>query len=67
MARSVVDSDGARFPAVFVARRPVMTERVITRSIAADAANFRCMTVPDGATVRDFFALLLSRLAMSTL
>lgn len=59
--------DGMRLAAAFVTKRPVMADRVVTRPIAADAADLRCATVPDGATMRDFFALLLSRLVMQPL
>lgn len=55
--------EGTRLVAALVTNRPVIADRVVTRPIAADAANFRWATVPDGATMRDFFALLLSRVA----
>ncbi len=63
--RSVSAFEGTRLAAAFVTNRPVIADRVVTRPIAADAAVFRCATVPDGATMRDFFALLLSRAAMN--
>jgi hypothetical protein len=51
--------------AFFVISRPVSAERATTLPDAAAATLRRSDTLTDGETMRDVFALLLSRLAIS--